>query len=93
MFTLAGCPEDSSKNKIQPSRTFAAPAKTIERAHQMSRPIGCNGNPYYFNTETKEWYYYTMDGTAVLSPNQPPCAGADLILNDKSKHVAESHSK
>lgn len=77
---LSACSDDRSKNKVQPARTFAAPTKAVAKTEQMSRPIGCNGNPYYYDHETQEWYYYTMDGRAIVSPSQPPCFGADAIL-------------
>ncbi|MBK8269541.1 MAG: hypothetical protein IPK83_15060 [Planctomycetes bacterium] len=90
MLGTPACSDDRSKSKIQPARTFAAPAKAVENAKHMSRPIGCNGNPYYYDNETQQWYYYTIDGKTSLSPNQPPCFGADVILGKQNleQHVS-----
>lgn len=82
-LSAMGCHDHhASSGSVQPARTFPASSEPDAKSKQsdLSRAIGCGGNPYYYNRSLKKWVYFDARGRQKISPSQPPCEGAEVIL-------------
>lgn len=82
-LSAPGCHDHhASSGTVQPARTFPTSIDSGAKSKQsdLSRPVGCGGNPYYYNHSLKKWVFFDARGRQKVSPSQPPCEGAEVIL-------------